>query len=102
MFPLDTWSQVLENAGLIHFLDLNTSLGALINGCSSTEATTRLVHGYWSRLNRLKCFAWLDQVESKSNISDGPTRFDEKLLQEMGAVEVPAVVSGLTQCTSVL
>ena len=97
MVSLDTWPELLKDADIIHFLDSNTSLGALIKGSSPVGETTQLVGAYWSRVNRLRCFVWLDRVESGSNIADGPTKFNESLLRDMGAEEVAPQVDGLLE-----
>ena len=95
---LDTWPDLFRESDVIHFLDSNTSLGSLIKGSSPIGETSQLVGAYWARINRLKTYAWLDRVESKSNIADGPTKFNDALLLELGAKEVQPVVDGLVNC----
>ena len=53
---------------------------------------TALVHGIWSLAARMSLSIWVHRVPSKSNISDGPSREVYKLLQCIGARQVPAAL----------
>ena len=92
---LDTWASLLVGMDVIHFVDSETALGALIKGCSPRTDTSRLVGAYWLRAARLRAFIYLDRVESKSNLADGPSRYDFQRMQAMGAERSDAVVEGL-------
>ena len=90
-----TWRDVLSGADVIHFIDSNTSLSNLVNGWSRKEDTCRLVGAYWQEVASLKAFVWIERVESKSNVADGPTkgRFDSMVYLE--AQKVDPVVTAL-------
>eukprot|EP00959_Pyramimonas_sp_CCMP1952_P060473 1263509-Pyramimonas_sp.AAC.1 len=53
---------------------------------------TALVHGTWPLAARMSLSIWARRVPSKSNISDGPSREVYKLLQFIGARQVPAAL----------
>ena len=83
---LDTFPDLLQGRDVIHFVDNNSALGALVKGYSSKEDAIKIVADYWLRAMKLKILAYVDRVESKSNISDDPSRLNEfKTLQLMGA-----------------
>ena len=56
----------------------------------------RLVADYWLSTTAPHATAYIDRVESKSNISDEPSRlcYDE-LMAELGAVWLPPVLDSL-------
>ena len=86
---LSTWKDHFNSADVIHFIDSNTALSSLINGWSRKSDTSQLVGEYWKLACRCNCYIYLDRVESKSNIADGPTKDRLGPLIEMGAKEVP-------------
>jgi hypothetical protein len=86
---LDTWQHLLVEADVLHFIDNNAALSSLIKGYSPKLDSVRLVGDYWLRVSTLKSNVFLDRVESKSNCSDGPSRADDSLMKEWGAVFVP-------------
>ena len=92
---LDTWSNLLVSSEIIHFIDSNTSLHSLVNGWSRMSDTCHLVGEYWRRAARLRCYPWLERVESGSNVADGPTEENLTLMESLCAVEVSPDVSGL-------
>jgi hypothetical protein len=96
---LDTWSELLQDVDLIHFIDSNTALSCTIKGHSSKTDTTLLVGEYWLRAAQLRAFIYLDRVESLSNLADGPTKNELALLQEMGAIEDTPVLDSLYRQT---
>jgi len=93
---LDTWQQRLQNRHVIHFVDNSAALAALVKGYSSKDDCIKLSSDYWLRAASGKVYIYVDRVESKSNISDEPSRlcFD-KLMPELGAVYDPPVLNYL-------
>ena len=93
---LDTFRPYLVNQRIIHFVDNSSALGALVKGYSNNSDCVRLVADYWLRTASLKATAYIDPVDSKSNISDEPSRlnFDEHMAQ-LGAIFLPPVLSSL-------
>ena len=66
-----------------------TALSSLINGWGRKTDTTRLVGHYWRLACRCNAFVYLERVESKSNISDGPTKDRLGPLLVLRAKKVP-------------
>ena len=91
----DTWPHLLRDCELIHFIDSNTSLSSIVNGWSRHSDTCKIVGTYWKKACLLKCFPWLERVESHSNVADGPTKDNLALVQALDAREATPVVSGL-------
>ena len=91
----DTWSDLLADADVIHFIDSNTSLNGLVNGWSRKSDTCHLVGLYWKCVSQLKAFVWVERVESESNIADGPTKDRYDTLESLGAVEVQPVLKNI-------
>ena len=87
----ETWSELLKGADVIHFVDSNTALSSLINGFSRKSDTSQLIHQYWTLACHVDALVYLDRVESKSNISDGPTKDRLENLIRLGAVEHPLI-----------
>jgi hypothetical protein len=85
---LDTWSTKLANRHIIHFVDNNGALGALVKGYSKVEDCIKLASDYWLRAASHRVFTYVDRVESKSNLSDGPSRFYVEHLEALGATFV--------------
>ena len=82
---LDTWSAKLANRHVIHFVDNNGALVALVKGYSKVGDCIKIASDYWLRAASHRVFTYVDRVESKSNLSDGPSRFDVKLVESLGA-----------------
>jgi hypothetical protein len=93
---LDTFRPYLFDQRVIHFVDNSSALGALVKGYSNNSDCVRLVADYWLRTAALRATAYIDRVESKSNISDEPSRlcYDE-LMAQLGAVFLPPVLESL-------
>ena len=84
---LETFKEWITGRSVIHFVDNNSALGALVKGYSNNEDAIRIVSEYWIRAARFKCNLYIDRVESKSNVSDEPSRPDipNTFLEELGA-----------------
>ena len=86
-FLTPTSNKRLRNRHVIHFVDNNGALGALVKGYSSVEDCIKLSSDYWLRAAARRVFLYVDRVESKSNVSDEPSRLKTNgLMHELGAV----------------
>ena len=95
---LDTFKSMLSNRYLIHFIDNSVALGALVKGYSPSEDNIEIVGDYWLRAASRKLFIYCDRVESKSNISDDPSRLNvEGIMASIGAVYIPPCLEFLEQ-----
>ena len=71
---LETWADVLKDCDVIHFIDNNGALGALVKGSASVHQQDLIMGETWSRIARLRVSAWFDRVDSSSNPVDGLSR----------------------------
>ena len=81
---LYTWGNQLAGSQIIHFVDNESAAAGLVRGYSSKADSSSLIGEYWLLAAKYSLEIYVDRVESKSNISDGPSRlsFDEmKLLK---------------------
>ncbi len=83
---LDTWGPLLQDTQVIHFVDNDSATSCLVKGYSPKEDSCKLVGDYWLRAAARRMNVYIDRVESKSNIADGPSRWDFKLPEQLGAV----------------
>ncbi len=65
---------MLADQPLIHFIDNDSALAALVKGYSPKRDSSRVVGDYWLLAAKFKIFVYIDRVESKSNVADGPAR----------------------------
>ena len=95
---LDTFKSLLSDRYLIHFIDNSAALGALVKGYSPSEDNIKIVGDYWLRAASRKLFIYCDRVESKSNISDDPSRLNiEGVMSSIGATYWPPCLTFLEQ-----
>ena len=74
---------------LRHFVDNQPALRAIVKGSSKQVDLNSLVGSVWyTCANRLASY-WGQYVRSKSNLADGPSRRDYRLVKQLGAQEVP-------------
>ena len=91
---LDTWSELLQNKKVIHFIDNDAASASLIKGYSPTVDSCELVGEYWIRAAALRMSVYIDRVESKSNIADAPSR-NSAPTQLASAKKVPPMLKFL-------
>eukprot|EP00435_Cladocopium_sp_Y103_P007550 s1582_g2.t1 len=82
---LSTWSQELTNTRLLHFIDNDSAAATLVKGYSQKSDSVEITDEYWQLAARHCIDAYIDRVESKSNVSDGPSRLDFSSLELLGA-----------------
>ena len=88
---LRTWAQKLSNRQLIHFIDNNAVASSLVKGYSPKADSAHIISDYWTLAAKHGIDIYIDRVESKSNLSDGPSRFDLSELILMGGYQVPTI-----------
>ena len=81
-----TFPDMLRGRLAHHFVDNQPALSGLIKGVD-LQATTqgRLIHEYTLATVALACRPWLSFVYSEDNLSDGPSRRDLGLVQQLRA-----------------
>ena len=89
---LYTWASLLSDTHLIHFVDNDSALACLVRGYSPKSDSCALVGLYWLTAAKHRVASYIDRVESKSNLSDGPSRFDTDLLSRLGSQAVTPCV----------
>ena len=68
-----------------HFIDNKAALAGSISGFSGKPDSARVLHALAVRIMKLNCNPWFSFVYSEDNISDGPSRGDNALLEAMGS-----------------
>lgn len=91
---LYTWAAQLSGQHLLHFVDNDSASACLVRGYSPKADSCELVGLYWLSAARHWVASYIDRVESKSNLSDGPSRFDCELLHRLGSQEVTPQIPG--------
>ena len=69
-----TFSHLLVDTEIIHFVDNDSATSALIRGYSGKLDSARLVGDYWLIAAKTRAHVFVDRVESKANPADGPSR----------------------------
>ncbi len=80
---LATWHRCLHNRRLIHFVDNDSASACLVKGYSPRVDSCALVGEYWLLACQHSIDPYIDRVESKSNLSDGPSRLDFALMRQL-------------------
>ena len=82
---LSTWPEILSERQVIHFVDNNAAASGLVKGYSPTQDSSPLVGEYWLRAASARSDIYVERVESKSNLSDGPSRLKFDLMKSLKA-----------------
>ena len=82
---LATWHDQLQGKRLIHFVDNDSASACLVRGYSPLVDSCALVGEYWLTACHYSIDPYIERVESKSNIADGPSRLDLSILHELKA-----------------
>ena len=99
---LATWPSILADRQVIHFVDNNAAASGLVKGYSPTQDSSPLVGEYWLRASSARADIYIERVESKSNLSDGPSRLNFHLMKRLHARFHPpcteTLMTSLYQC----
>ena len=87
---LTTWGASLRGQQVIHFVDNDSAAANLVRGYSPKVDSSALVGEYWLTAAKFGIDIYIDRVESKSNLADGPSRFDWSSLKLYNARHVQA------------
>ena len=86
---LATWPAVLRHTKLFHFIDNDSAAACLVKGYSPQVDSSPLVGDYWLKAAAAGLDVYIDRVESKSNLADGPSRLDYQVVHSLGGKYVP-------------
>lgn len=89
---LYTWANILRDTKCLHFVDNDSASASLVKGYSPRSDSCALVGIYWLQASVVPVDLYIDRVESKSNLSDGPSRFDCGLLERLGSKPVTPLI----------
>eukprot|EP00435_Cladocopium_sp_Y103_P034170 s309_g8.t1 len=95
-FALTTWRRRLTGRPIIMFIDNDGAASNLVKGYSNKLDSAAIVGHFWLEASQCRALIYIDRVESKSNLSDGPSRLDFSLLLRMGAIWTPPKLDSLT------
>ena len=71
---LSTWADSLTESKCIHFVDNDAASASLVKGYSPKSDSCEIAGAYWLQAALTSSDIYIDRVESKSNLSDGPSR----------------------------
>ena len=94
-FAISTWKFKCSNRSILLFVDNNGAAANLVKGYSAQVDSAAIVGHFWLLAASLKLSVYIDRVESKSNIADGPSREEFELLKSLGAKWIPPVSNQL-------
>ena len=86
---LITWAKQLQRRQIIHFVDNESAAAGLVRGHSSKADSSALIGEYWLTASKQSMEIYVDRVESKSNISDGPSRLEFTEMRALQATWTP-------------
>ena len=74
LLGLCSFSGLLRDADVMHFIDSSAAEGSLIKGYSASQTLAAIAGAYWSVASESRASIWIGRVPSKLNVADGPTR----------------------------
>ena len=87
-FALATWSTKAQQRPILFFLDNDSASSNLIKGYSPKVDSSVIVGEFWLMAASLKSSIYIDRVESKSNLADGPSRLNfRSIISNGGTLE---------------
>ena len=96
---LSTWPDRLRDRPSFLFVDNDSAASNLVKGYSPQVDSAAIVGEFWLRASALRANIYVERVESKSNLSDGPSRLEFDLLVSMGGTWTKPSLEGLTRPT---
>ena len=98
VLALGTWPQLFVDSLWSAFIDNEGALGALLKGTCLAADMNEIVGRLWLNLDLQQCDLFVQRVESKANVADGPTRHFLGDVEKLGAVySSPVLPSWLDQ-----
>ena len=85
MLALSTFSAELQGEKVVLYSDNKGAEATTAKGSARAFDHNALVHEIWSHALRHKIHLWIERVPSKFNISDSPSRFRYKILEDLRA-----------------
>jgi hypothetical protein len=82
----------LRGRRVIHMIDNQSAVAALIKGYARAVDSVRIVHAFAAFNLGLGVSTWFEWVPSKANIADLPSRGDFALLSELGSTSLPLIL----------
>lgn len=95
MIGLSTFASLLRGRRVILYSDNSGAEKSTVKGAARAPDHNSLVHAIWTHVLRQRIHLWIERVPSKDNISDCPSRFDYRLMNEIGAIWNEPVVDDL-------
>jgi len=86
---LATWQKLLAGKRVIHFVDNDSASACLVKGYSPLVDSCALVGEYWLTACHHSIDPYIERVESKSNLADGPSRLDCLMLERLKSIFTP-------------
>ena len=83
------WGNRLTLAQVCWYLDNEASRSAFIKGQGATLVAGAMLETFTGEEMRLQIKSWFARVPSLSNLADSPSRLEDKLLLDLGAVKGP-------------
>ena len=78
---------MLHERRVLHFIDNTSALHSILNGYSRVPDTAWMVNLFHCFNCSLRAQVWWEYVASKANPSDGPSRLEFSLMQQLQAME---------------
>ena len=85
-FAFSTWKERLANRSVLLFIDNDAAAASLVKGYSPKGDSAQIVGEFWILVAMLRSHVYIDRVESKSNIADGPSRNDYSLVKSLKGI----------------
>ena len=82
---LNTWPDVLRDRQVLLFIDNDAAAACLVRGYSPRQDSCALVGDFWLAASASKLSVYIDRVESKSNLADGPSRLNFEFMHQIQA-----------------
>ena len=82
-FAFSTWADRLMNRSVLLWIDNDAAAASLVKGYSLKGDNAEIVGEFWILVASLRSHVYIDRVESKNNIADGPSRDDYELLHSL-------------------
>ena len=90
--PYYSLQGMLQESSLIHHIDNQGSLWALVKGDSRSANSARIVHSLAQQQFALRCRPWYEYIESAANIADLPSRLDFTFVPRLRSTYVPMIL----------